>query len=289
MKNKLPDDIKLPYFSYGLLKSNELAHQKIVDFLECAPEKATINGSLWVRDGLPLLDLSAKDSKTMGQIFTFRDGVWIDAYETVCIFEPEGHYRWKAIKINQNHIVNVRLGRWPDRRSNSISEIEWRGKNDPVFTIAMNVIKERLAESEDISFSDQNPKSDDWKHVFNLQMAYLLLWSAIERYCAHAYGENPNLPSITDKIIEDPLFIAVLEKVLADTKERIVYDSRDINTNFTLNKHDPKESISYYWAIRNNATHNAKGSWNDGEIVRSSLRELYKIFQIVLNETLFAQ
>ena len=115
MKNKLPADVELPYFAYGLLKSNELAHQKIAAFLDRDPEKAIINGSLWVRDGLPLLDYSAdaKENEIIGQILNFREGTWINAYETVCKFEPEGHYRWKAVVINQNYVVNVRVGRSP--------------------------------------------------------------------------------------------------------------------------------------------------------------------------------
>ena len=291
MKNKFPNDFKLPYFAYGLLKSNELAHQKIATFLEDGPEKAVINGSLWVRDGLPLLEYEAnnKENEVIGQILTFRKGSWISAYEMVCAFEPEGQYRWSTIKISQGYIVNVRVGRSPDRRSVYYNEKEWRGKKDPVFTIAMNVIKERMAESKEIAFSNQNPEEDDWKHVFNLQMAYLLLWSAIERYCAHAIGENPNHNSLQDKIIEDHVFIAALEKVLDKTEKREIYDHRNINRNFILDKHDPAESISYYWTIRNNAAHNSKGSWYDGEILRTSLNELFNIFQIVLNQTLFGK
>ena len=284
-------DVKLPYFAYGLLKSNELAHQKIADFLDRDPEKAVIKGSLWVRDGLPLLGHSAKDgdNEIIGQILTFHKGTWTDAYKTVCTFEPEGQYRWIDIEISQDYIVNVRVGRSPERRSIYYNEKEWRGKKDPVFTIAMNVINERVAESEKISFSNENPGEDDWKHVFNLQMAYMLLWSAIERYCAHAYGENPDLPSITDNIIKDKVFVSALEKVLDKSEKREIYDYRNINRNFILDKHDPAESISYYWTIRNNAAHNSKGSWDDGEILRSSLNELFNIFQIVLNQTLFSE
>ncbi len=284
-------DVKLPYFAYGLLKSNELAHQKIADFIDRDPEKAVIKGSLWVRDGLPLLGHSAKDgdNEIIGQILTFHKGTWTDAYKTVCTFEPEGQYRWIDIEISQDYIVNVRVGRSPERRSIYYNEKEWRGKKDPVFTIAMNVINERVAESEKISFSNENPGEDDWKHVFNLQMAYMLLWSAIERYCAHAYGENPDLPSITDNIIKDKVFVSALEKVLDKSEKREIYDYRNINRNFILDKHDPAESISYYWTIRNNAAHNSKGSWDDGEILRSSLNELFNIFQIVLNQTLFSE
>ena len=148
MKNKFPNDVKLPYFAYGLLKSNELAHQKITAFLDRDPEKATINGSLWVRDGLPLLDYSAKGNEIVGQILTFHKNTWATAYETVCEFEPEGQYRWKAIEIYHGRTVNVRLGRSPDHRSIYYNEKEWGGEKDPVFTIAMNVIKERMAESE---------------------------------------------------------------------------------------------------------------------------------------------
>jgi len=284
-------DVKLPYFAYGLLKSNELAHKKITAFLDRDSERATINGSLWVRDGLPLLDHSVKDdgNEIIGQILTFNKGTWADAYEIICTFEPEGQYRWKTVGINEKYIVNVRVGRSPDHRSVYYNKNEWRGKEDPVFTIAMNVIKERMAESEIVSFSGENPEPDDWKHVFNLQMAYLLLWSAIERYCAHAIGEIPKNHSLKDNIIKDEIFISALEEVLAKTEKREIYDSRNINQNFTLSKDDLGESIEYYRTIRNNSAHNSKGSWDDGEILRSSLNELFNIFQIVLNQTLFNQ
>jgi len=53
----LPKNIELPYFEYGLFKPNEIAFSLIKNLLDETPERREIRGILWIRDGLPLLQL----------------------------------------------------------------------------------------------------------------------------------------------------------------------------------------------------------------------------------------
>ena len=53
-------------------------------------------------------------------------------------------------------------------------------------------------------------------------------------------GKIQIIPSIKDKIIKDKVFISALKEVLAKTEKREIYDYRNINKNFILDKQDPE-------------------------------------------------
>ena len=64
---KPPRDQSLPFFSYGLLKPGEFAHLQIEDLVETATQDE-VSGSLYTRDGLPLLVLA----RNCGPVVGFR-------------------------------------------------------------------------------------------------------------------------------------------------------------------------------------------------------------------------
>ena len=56
---KIPENTNLPYFAYGLFKSDEPAHHTISQYLTEEPKPWTINDfGFWIRDGLPVADLN---------------------------------------------------------------------------------------------------------------------------------------------------------------------------------------------------------------------------------------
>ena len=62
----------------------------------------------------------------------------------------------------------------------------WNGRDDPLFTVALDVVSETFNSNEVFDW--------DLKPLFRLEMAYLLLWTAIERYTSLRYhlGDRAN-------------------------------------------------------------------------------------------------
>lgn len=110
-------------------------------------------------------------------------------------------------------------------------------------------------------------------------MAYLLLWSSIERYCSFVFGPSLDPGEKIKGLDSDQPFCDALKTVSREDK---VYDTRDPKVLYKLNSENPSHSRKYYYQIRNNLSHRGKGAWKDGEKVRLSLIELYKVFLDVL-------
>jgi hypothetical protein len=119
----------------------------------------------------------------------------------------------------------------------------------------------------------------DFRALLRLQMAYTLLWSAIERYAGLKYH-------LGEKATRKVLQIAD-EKCFADTLKKIVQNKREVysTTNLekcTLDPDNPKKSIEYYYQVRSNAVHRGKAVVRDFDTLKSSLGELHAIFTDML-------
>jgi hypothetical protein len=129
-------------------------------------------------------------------------------------------------------------------------------------------------------FESAPPDSFDWPRLFRLQMAYLLLWSAIERYTALCFGPDLKPLDRVKLLGEQPLFKESLAQVLQ--REDKVVDSRDSKHSFRLSAANPLSSCKYFYQVRCNLGHRGKGAWSDGEKVRLALNELLRIFELIL-------
>lgn len=275
----MPERSDLPYFAYGLFKPGELAHGQVKPLLHGVPEEAWVSGALYIRDGLPLLKLGGMDY-VQGYLMRFRDPE--EAYAKISAFEPKKHYKWSTDEVrvrDTGELVNVLLGRSPERASVHDEEGEWTGRRDPVLTTGLTVVGEvadRLAREEFV------PYSFDWRRLFQLQMAYLFLWTVVERYAALSYGPTLEPMDKVRMLGEDPAFVRALEQVV--TREDRVYDSRNPRNRADLNPKRASSSADYYYYVRSNLSHRGKGAWKDGEIVRKSLLELYDAVHLIMKE-----
>ena len=111
-------------------------------------------------------------------------------------------------------------------------------------------------------------------------MAYLLLWSAIERYTAFAYGPGLDPVERVKRLGNDSLFVAAAQDVIK--RSDCVYDSRDPDQRYDLKRDKPENSSLYFYGVRSNLSHRGKGAYADGEKVRKSLNELLAIFDRLL-------
>ena len=55
---KLPDDLLLPLFSYGIFQLGELGFLRIQDLVKSVEDPCLSQGHLLVRDGLPIFEVS---------------------------------------------------------------------------------------------------------------------------------------------------------------------------------------------------------------------------------------
>jgi hypothetical protein len=274
-----PKNTELPYFAYGLFKPRELAFNQIEEFVSEKPKKMAVNGSLLVRDGLPLLKLG-RGGEVEGYLINFKEGDSVRAYDKICQFEPKEHYTWAAYDFGNGVLGNLLVGKSPNKGSVPYDKREWTAQDDPVFNEAMALVREIVNNYAMKNFEPAPPKNFDWKRLFQLQMAYLFLWVAIERYCSLAYGPNLEPGEKLNKLKGELVFKDALKIVVKRTGK--VTDSRNPEETYILNADNSSSSINYYYRIRSNLSHRGKGVWKDGEIVRLSLLELFEIFQRML-------
>lgn len=282
---KLPENTNLPFFAYGLFKPGELAHRQIKDYIDGNHKKALISGSLWIRDGLPLFKPSDDAGDIPAFLIYFNEKNSKEAYEIISDFEPEKQYYWiEKVLIQPEENVNVLVGRSPEKGSIECEGGIWNGNKDPVFSYGIVLVKEITNNFARKKFDPSPPDTFDWIRLFRLQMAYLLLWTSIERYTSLSYGPSLDPMQKIKFFGEDPAFKTALKKVLIRTDK--VYDSRNPENYEKLDPDNPSSSAKYYYQIRNNLSNRGKGAWKDGEKVRESLLELLEIFRTILIETM---
>lgn len=270
----------MPFFAYGSLKPREPAHHQVERFLSQAPSPATIDGRLWIRDGLPLLELDSPEKELIdGFLLSFRPELSEQAYATICAFEPRNHYFWKDdVRLRDPRApVNVLVGKKLEKgRAALLETSSWTLCDDPVFSYG-------LPEVESSTSSEAGAGFDwpDWPRFFRLQMAYLLLWSAVERYTALLLGPGLGPLARVKSLGKHEVFQAAFRKA-GITRRDQVCDSRDPTDVYVLDPANPPKAALYYYQVRNNLSHRGKGAWADGEIVRNSLVELKRILDLIL-------
>ncbi len=276
-----PQNLDLPYFAYGLFQAGELCHPRVEPFLSVAPVSDRIHGSLLVRDGLPLVSLHAGNGHVEGSVLHFRVETRRDAYEEVAAFEPSAHYRWTdTTTIVTGLRVNILVIRSPSKgHPEEFDGNRWSHRDDPVFRDGLRVVSEMAHEFGKLPFRSSPPDAFDWPRFFRLQMAYLLLWAAIERYTVLAFGPRLEPMARVEKLGALERFQAAVRSKV--TRQSVVTDSRTLNS-YRLDRDAPAEAALYYYQVRSNLSHRGKSAWNDGELVRESLRELLSVFKDIL-------
>jgi hypothetical protein len=115
---------------------------------------------------------------------------------------------------------------------------------------------------------------------FQLQMAYMLLWTSIERFVSFKYHLGDRVTERVFKLADDPVFAKALRDRVRVNRE--VFRSDDPCEKVVLNPDKPKKALEYYYQIRSNITHRGKTAVRDHEMLLKSLTELLGIFKEVL-------
>lgn len=270
-----PKDVKLPFFAYGVFKPGQLAFFQIKEFVIKA-ECARIKGTILLRDGLPILDISQREIAAEGSIIWFSPEHCEKAYKMISKMEPDNQYRWDKKNCN-NQQVNVLIGRSPNKGTTcDDNPIQWDGWEDPLFTVALEVVEDTL--------NDDKNNSEftlvDLRPLFRLQMAYSLLWSSIERYTSLRYHLGDDVTEKINNLASEQAFASSLKKNVEENRE--IYRADRPGDKEILDPDNPKKSINYYYQIRSNIAHRGKAAKKDYDTLQKSLNELLSIFRDVL-------
>ena len=269
----IPNNTKLPFFAYGLFKPGQLCFFRIKNLVKEYSE-AELSGRLKERDGIPLLILDSC-SKVKGFLIQFIDENEVNAYKRIIGIEPEEVYKWQEIQLADGTKANALLGRKDDRGSSDLEHTEeWDSRTDLFF-------KDAVEEIETLLNNNSEFNCDNFKTIFRLQMAYSLLWSALERYAGLRYHLGTKVTEKVYQIAEEEVFAKSLKRHVKDRRE--VYSTSDL-TKCILDPDEPRKSIKYYYQVRSNAVHRGKAVARDFYILKYSLEELIGIFKDMLAE-----
>ena len=151
-----------------------------------------------------------------------------------------------------------------------------RNELNDFFNESIKIIKEFIKK-----FSEVNVNN-----LIELQMHYLLLWAAIERYCDLKYG-NEKISDNIEEFSEEDIVIECINnlKNLNRYDSKTVFSAKDLK-NYELNPKEPSDSLKFFYTIRCNVVHRGKILiYDDANLLLNSLIDLCEIFENVLKDT----
>jgi hypothetical protein len=267
------------FFAYGIFRSDEIAFPVIEPFVDSVTP-ATVRGRLLERDGLHLLDLDGTD-EIEGELIRFGASAADAARAAIESLEPEKIYRWARCDVAVDGGVttaDVLVARSPSHGTHRASS-PFRSRDSPLFVEALDEIEAVVREP--IRAGGNYEIRDFFRH----QMAYLLLWSAIERYCTLRWGFGDNPVARVNRLAREQAFVQALKKHVRES-QRVYRADRPGNTAERLDPDDPARSIKFYYQVRSNISHRGKSIYDERALVAQSLQELSRIFRDVLDATL---
>ena len=288
----LPKDITLPFFAYGFFKPGELAYHQIEKYVGGSTEKACVYGRFYEKDGVPILkpdDGKDERHKVRGVIMVLRE----EAYNRISQIEPSALYQWSTVqayrKLNEV-TVNILVYAGDDSNIDEIpgaelieEEIpEWHCHEDPLMNKGMNYLRYKyfnpVVENQQINrysiFSNEF-----YENIFQMQMAYVFLWTIMDRYKSLKYGLIKNI-SDGNKILSQS---ALWKKSIRHLCRNLDMRNRDVlraivRTNETRSRYN---LMDRFYSIRCNAVHRGKAVHHDGELLTQAFLLLYTIMTYI--------
>lgn len=274
------NDLERPFFAYGIFKPGQIAFYKIENCI-FKFENHEIPREMIMRDGVPIIKNINSSRFTNGYKIYFKKEDCETAYGKISETQPYDLYKWDVIEVNGDE-CNILIGKDSDNGSYASVDSngkyvgDFNGRNDPFFDDLINYICDEL----------KNKKYVD-NYFYKIQMYYMILWSAIDRYCSLKYGAHFDPYHLRKFFSNDEVFISCLRKCLNEDelKDRKEVYSNDRLKPFELTTKNPWYAINYYYTLRCNVVHRGKGPGNNIENLYQSLTELLKIFKCVIDST----
>lgn len=145
-------------------------------------------------------------------------------------------------------------------------------KNDPFFNEVIGLIERNLNEDKDY-----------WKveSFFELQMNYMLLWSAIDRFSSLKYNKRFQKWN-NERFAKEKAFREGIMRY-GERHHRPVFSTDDVKMH-EFDADDPYETLKYYYTFRCNVVHRGKAMIEDYSMLKTATEELLEIFKNVLEE-----
>jgi hypothetical protein len=269
-----PPNESLPLFVYGAFKPNMPAFEQLRPLVESQLQRDQVKGKLYVRDGLPLLN-GTEFGTVHGFVLRWLPKKENYGYKVVCEFEPRSHYRWSEVTLESGTLANTLVIRFPTKGNpHYIEACSWSLSDDPAFGEGLKTVR--------LVLEEMNHISDTWQKFFRSQMAYLLLWSILERLSALCFGPGQDPMKRIKRLHELPEMVNLVRQNVKRTDN--VSDSRNPDKAYKLDRTSAKECFEYYYQIRSNLSHRGKGVVNEFEKVHESLKELLAITEQYLGK-----
>lgn len=278
-----PPRLDLPLFDYGLLKPGEPAHDLLADIVVHTEAATLPSGGLRIRDGLPILDPDGQVGAHGVQLI-FTAGKEKRAYEAVCEVAPRQHYRWDMVEMRvegRPGRVNLLRGRHPDRGSSEEWFSSWSAADDPLLRFGLVHVRRGALDHATAPFPTVG--GDDagmWERFYGLQSAYLLLWAAVERFTALAYGPAQPALERTWRLGDDARFKACVVAAGVTPSPKTA-DSRD-PTRARRIREDGSGAMFSWDAARHIVGQPGRTAFVDGVFLRRSLIDLHDAFRLAL-------
>jgi len=280
----LPPDPSLPLFAYGIFRPDEIAWPRIISFVESHASTDVDGWELRQRNGLPLATPQS-NAKLFGHRVRFKDPR--SAYVLVGNVEPSGEYKWVSISDSTGENCNLLAAKSPEKSTEPIGQ--WTSARDPLFQYGMEFVGGVIVEvaprlSQIGHFGDS---SDDWKNYFQLQGAFLMLWSLFERYAAFRYGAE-FVPNFKDRDGKNDT-VQKLWETAKSVKFKNAIEIAHIDEAFSVisvreNKNkrvikdgslNPENAVKAWYQVRSNLTHRGKSAIKENKLLLTATIDLY--------------
>ena len=150
--------------------------------------------------------------------------------------------------------------------------------DDPLFNEAIEEI-EAIANAP----APEDPTKP--RAFFRKQMAYLLLWSSIERYVSLRWGfGSDDVTKRVERLAAEPAFCEALAKFVKEGRR--VRRTDDPKKSRVLDKSEPLKSVRYYYQVRSIWSIGARRQYETVKSWRLLFASLLNIYRYVLDETL---
>ena len=273
-----PTRVDLPFFAYGLFKPGQLGFDSLREHVSDVDLGSSVDGALFERDGVPLFsDQSGYPSTSVsGALITFTPGQESLAYQKIANIEPEKQYKWEKRQTTGGIEANVLVAKSHKNGAHHVERSNWDGREDPLLKEALDLVEAILVNA------DRKPKYTDnsVERTFELQMAYMLLWTSIERYTSLRYHLRKNVMAKIMSMADEKGFQDALQKYVTD--EREVY-STDDDESKKLSRRKPRKALQYYYQVRSTAVHRGKTQPYDAGILVKCIEELLQVFRKTLD------
>jgi hypothetical protein len=284
-----PPDVMLPFFAYGIFRSNEIAWPRISEFVESFTNSKIDNWVIRLRNGLPIL-IAQSEGSVDGDCVFFSDSR--SAYDTIGRSEPSGEYKWKTIVTRSQVMCNTLVAVKPGRGFTEEPILSWTSAQDPSFLHGMAAVAS-VVTAERESLLENKPWHDypeDWDAFFRLQGAFLVLWSIVERFAAFRFGAEYESEATTAKIYALARIPEFQNAILdAKIKDQVVFSVRENKPKRTrkgqdldVQLADPVTALKTWYQIRSNITHRGKSAKSDNAIVLTSTVDLFNVTYLYL-------